>query len=204
MENGNLQIFAYQYECDFDCFIRLFFSSNLIAPPTEGMQLEKMRFSTCKLLNISQCAETEDSPSFVVTVYNPLSRPVTQYVRFPVTGKHYTVTDPNGIVFISITIKTTLQINSIYFIKTISTGAELESQMVPVPEQVQSIPGSMSGAAVELVFKATDLPPLGFRSYYVRDTSKYTQANQLKHVEKRSVHNGVSIFLKSINRKSQF
>lgn len=39
--------------------------------------------------------------------------------------------------------------------------------MVPIPEAVRLIPGRDSNATHELVFKASDLPPLGFKSYYV-------------------------------------
>lgn len=56
---------------------------------------------SCLLLNISQCDISESNKNFVVTVYNPLSRPVSHYVRLPVSGKAYTVTDPNGMYLYS-------------------------------------------------------------------------------------------------------
>ncbi|KAG0712701.1 Lysosomal alpha-mannosidase [Chionoecetes opilio] len=39
----------------------------------------------CPLLNISSCPITESAPSFITTVYNPVARPVTHYVRLPVS-----------------------------------------------------------------------------------------------------------------------
>lgn len=56
----------------------------------------KVSLDYCLLLNISSCEITEKSNNFVVTLYNPLSRYVSQYVRLPVTGTSYTVTDPSG------------------------------------------------------------------------------------------------------------
>lgn len=51
-------------------------------------------------LNISQCDATEKSATFVVNIYNPLSRNVDKYVRIPVlSGKIYQVLDPDGINF---------------------------------------------------------------------------------------------------------
>jgi hypothetical protein len=40
--------------------------------------------------------------------------------------------------------------------------------MVPIPTEVINIPGRISSATQELVFKATDLPAFGFKSYYVQ------------------------------------
>lgn len=57
-----------------------------------------VKIESCLLLNISSCPITEKNPGFVVTVYNPLSRPVTHLVRVPVITKDvdYIVTDPKG------------------------------------------------------------------------------------------------------------
>ncbi|KAF2897558.1 hypothetical protein ILUMI_08618 [Ignelater luminosus] len=102
-------------------------------------------FSTCLLANISQCEYTENSNSFIVTVYNPLSRPVNHYVRLPVVEQHYKVSDPNG--------------------------KDLPIQMVPIPDSIKKIPGRQSNAMYEIIFLASDLPPLGFKSYYVMKSS---------------------------------
>ena len=51
----------------------------------------------CPLLNISQCPATETgSDSLTVTLYNPLGRPVTEYVRLPVVAAQYEVVGPGG------------------------------------------------------------------------------------------------------------
>ena len=50
----------------------------------------------CNMLNTSSCGVTERSGNFVTYVYNPLSRRVSPWVRVPVTGQAYTVTDPEG------------------------------------------------------------------------------------------------------------
>ena len=56
----------------------------------------EIQFQSCLLSNISQCEFTEKQDSFIVTVYNPLSRPVTYYARLPVSGNAYIVRDSDG------------------------------------------------------------------------------------------------------------
>ncbi|KAF0293557.1 Lysosomal alpha-mannosidase [Amphibalanus amphitrite] len=97
--------------------------------------------SFCNQLNTSSCDVTEGHDQFVVTVYNPLPRAVGHWVRVPVTGLSATVADGDGTV--------------------------VESQLSPIPEEVLRLPGRTSTATYELVFRADDLPPLGFRSYFV-------------------------------------
>lgn len=55
-----------------------------------------MPFNSCLLLNVSQCNVSEKANTFVVTLYNPLSQPVTHHVRLPVTEIAYSVKDPAG------------------------------------------------------------------------------------------------------------
>lgn len=50
----------------------------------------------CLLLNISQCATSEQSETFVVTVYNPLARANSHFIRLPVPQSNYKVLDPEG------------------------------------------------------------------------------------------------------------
>ena len=64
--------------------------------PIGNLALPQQEF--CLHLNVSQCAITESSSRFVVTVYNPRSREVTTYVRLPVMNGVYTVLDPDGII----------------------------------------------------------------------------------------------------------
>lgn len=100
-------------------------------------------FSSCLLLNISHCNFTESArDSYVVTIFNPLSRPVVKFVRLPVVEEaNYTVTDPDG--------------------------NQLITQVVEIPEATKKIPGRSSAATHELVFMAENLPGLGFKSFYV-------------------------------------
>ncbi|CAH1973774.1 unnamed protein product [Acanthoscelides obtectus] len=104
-------------------------------------QPARIEFNTCPLLNVSQCELTESKDPFVVTVYNPLSRPVTKFVRLPVTGTSYSVKGPDG--------------------------EQLQTQLIPIATAILTIPGRDSKATAELIFRAKDLPPLGFKSYYV-------------------------------------
>jgi len=43
---------------------------------------------TCLELNISACSISEDETMFLIAVYNPLSRPVSTPIRFPVEGNY--------------------------------------------------------------------------------------------------------------------
>ncbi|XP_069699538.1 lysosomal alpha-mannosidase-like [Periplaneta americana] len=100
----------------------------------------------CLELNVSSCDVTENQEKFVVTVYNPLSHEINHFVRLPVLSATYTVQGPDG--------------------------ALQTTQMVPIPKEVLDSPERASSTAThDLVFKAENLPPLGFRSYYVTKTS---------------------------------
>lgn len=41
-------------------------------------------------------------------------------------------------------------------------------QNVIIPEEVRNIPGRVSYATTEILFKANSIPPLGFKSFYVK------------------------------------
>ncbi|XP_050460750.1 lysosomal alpha-mannosidase isoform X2 [Cataglyphis hispanica] len=101
-----------------------------------------LKIFTCLELNISSCAFSEKNDKFVVVVYNPLSRPVSTYVRLPVTGNSYEI-------------------------ESLNDGMHPVTQIVPISERVQKIPGRLSTAINEIVFRATDIPALGLRSYIV-------------------------------------
>ncbi|XP_011176167.2 lysosomal alpha-mannosidase isoform X2 [Solenopsis invicta] len=110
---------------------------------------------TCLELNISSCAFSEKNNIFTVVVYNPLSREVTTHVRIPVEGNSYTV-------------------------RSLTNGKNLEVQIVPIPDEVQKIPGRKSNAKNELVFRANYIPPLSVRAYVVR---KKAQENVVEQSE---------------------
>ncbi|XP_053694119.1 lysosomal alpha-mannosidase isoform X2 [Sabethes cyaneus] len=98
-------------------------------------------FDTCHWLNISKCEISEGKDSFMVTLYNPLAHSGYQYVRLPVSGNKYIVKDYRGV--------------------------ETPSQMVSIPDTVQNLNYRFSNATQELVFLANELPPLGYKSYFV-------------------------------------
>ena len=106
---------------------------------SSGCQLS----SFCPLLNISQCAHSESRSDLVVTVYNPRTVLVHTPVRLPVTaGGDFTV-------------------------RSVRSGEEVETQVVPVPQEVLSLPGRESKANYELVFMA-EVPALAYSVFSVQ------------------------------------
>ena len=99
------------------------------------------KFNSCLNLNISVCDVSENSNQFIVTVYNPLAHATYQYVRVPVSGAKYEVQDYRNIV--------------------------VPSQLVPISSGVESLGHRQSNAKFELVFQATEVPALGYKSYFV-------------------------------------
>ncbi|RXG52060.1 Lysosomal alpha-mannosidase [Armadillidium vulgare] len=103
---------------------------------------ESTEFTYCPLLNISSCSYLEGKTSFVVNVYNSIGRPKSFYVRVPVEESlNYTVQDQQGNF--------------------------LESQIVPLPNQILNLPGRTSTAGYDIVFYAEDIPALGALQYLV-------------------------------------
>lgn len=76
-------------------------------------------------------------------VWNPLARSLSKILRFPIPP------NSNARIFDS-------------------EGNELNVVLVPVPSQVLNIPGRKSSAEYEAAFLVSDIPALGFRSYYVK------------------------------------
>ncbi|XP_017042898.2 lysosomal alpha-mannosidase isoform X1 [Drosophila ficusphila] len=108
-------------------------------------------FKTCALLNITSCPVSEENERFALTLYNPLAHTVSEYIRIPVPGVSYNIIDNKGVT--------------------------LESQAVPIPQPVIDIKHRNSTAKYELVFLATNIPPLGYRTYYV-EKLEGTEANK--------------------------
>lgn len=99
------------------------------------------KFEMCLSLNISVCAISENADQFMVTVYNPLAHATYQYVRFPVGGSKYEVRDYRNII--------------------------VPSQMIPVAKPVKSLDFRQNPADNELVFQATEVPGIGYKSFFV-------------------------------------
>ncbi|XP_017153506.2 lysosomal alpha-mannosidase isoform X1 [Drosophila miranda] len=98
-------------------------------------------FKICPLLNITSCPVSESNERFALTLYNPLAHFTDEYVRVPVTHYNYKVIDNKGV--------------------------PMEIQMLPIPSAVMKMKNRSSNAQYELVFFATNLPPLGYRTYYI-------------------------------------
>uniref|UniRef100_A0A1B6CDC3 Alpha-mannosidase n=1 Tax=Clastoptera arizonana TaxID=38151 RepID=A0A1B6CDC3_9HEMI len=116
----------------------------------------EMSFSLnlCLLLNISVCEITESNEKFVVTLYNPLSRPVKHYVRIPISQEwDYIVHDHKG--------------------------QKLQTQIVPIHSSLFNIPERISKANFELIFIANNIPPLGFSSYHISKASTRQNSKQI-------------------------
>lgn len=101
----------------------------------------EFEFESCLELNISACDASENSKKLMVTVYNPLSHATYQYVRVPVSSGEYIVMDYRNV--------------------------SVESQIVPIPDEVLALPFRKSNAMYEIVFLATEVPPLGYKSYFI-------------------------------------
>lgn len=94
-----VKLFKYKNNKTHKLFM-IFFRSKLIDPLETNFIEEEptpaIPFTSCPLLNISQCESSENQNSFVVTIYNPLSKPVSKIVRVPVTSSSFSVKDPTG------------------------------------------------------------------------------------------------------------
>lgn len=87
-------------------------------------------FVSCLQLNISLCEFTQKSANnLVITVFNPLSQPSTQYIRIPALNFTYIVTD--------------------------AAGKEVKHQILPVPSEVLALTYLRNNLTqTELVFEA--------------------------------------------------
>ncbi|GAB1599975.1 lysosomal alpha-mannosidase-like [Argonauta hians] len=104
----------------------------------------KMEF--CNQLNISSCHITETSDTFLVALYNPRAQSRTHWVRIPIKPtKAFKVLD--------------------------AKDNKIPVQIIPITLETKMLPERHSLATHELVFLAS-LPPLGFTSYFVRQTNK--------------------------------
>ncbi|XP_065335492.1 lysosomal alpha-mannosidase-like isoform X2 [Cloeon dipterum] len=115
-------------------------------------------FERCPLLNMSDCAVSENKTTFVVKIFNPLARRVSKFVRLPVTGPEHSVFD-------------------------LSSGKKLDIQYVPIMDEVNKIPVGKGKALFELIFEASDLPPVGFKSFHVTKTGRQELLRKLNNLE---------------------
>jgi len=119
-------------------------------------------YTFCPLLNISQCATTEEMErSLSVSVLNSLSRTRSHYVRLPVVDAEYDVADEHG--------------------------TPIVSQVVPISEHILNIPGRKSKATHELVFKSEGIPPFTAKKYEI--TKRKRTNSRTKRQENQNSYN---------------
>lgn len=99
-------------------------------------------FCHCPKLNISECTPIENSVEMAVSLYNPLLKKTSSWIRIPVTHDNYVVLDS-------------------YF-------NEVESESVEVYEETKNIPERNSRAKYDLVFK-TNFNPLEYLVYVIKN-----------------------------------
>lgn len=66
----------------------------------------------------------------------------------------------------------------------------LTTDMIPIPQRVKDIPGRVSKANYELLFYAEEIPPLGFKAFYIQRDKKTASAyfEEFQNVSKPQVH----------------
>uniref|UniRef100_A0A1A9WU12 Alpha-mannosidase n=1 Tax=Glossina brevipalpis TaxID=37001 RepID=A0A1A9WU12_9MUSC len=144
-----------------DYFRSLLARTLVSAQNTAIMALQKLtnlkdaEFASCLLLNISVCEMTQNAAlnykDWLVTVYNPLTRPGTQYVRIPVASGSYTVRD--------------------------SKGRIIESQLIPLPNELIELEHLRPNSTqYELVFK---VKAEKLTHYYVKSYASHTHFHQI-------------------------
>ncbi|XP_051897842.1 lysosomal alpha-mannosidase [Pristis pectinata] len=120
----------------------------LISNALSSLSGSKQDFVFCNKLNISVCPRIEELSNFTVTLYNPLARAVRTYVRLPVNGTKYIVSDPKG--------------------------SSVLNEVVAVSNFTKALRKNRGYAVNELVFEAW-VPALGFSTYDVsRKPERFT------------------------------
>lgn len=114
---------------------------NLLSSGYNSIEINDFDFKSCHNLNISHCDVSEHSGNFIVTLYNPLAHSDLHYVRIPVNDSLYSVRDRKAV--------------------------PVQFQVVPIPDSIRQLSYRNSSATLELVFLAKEVPPLGFKSYFV-------------------------------------
>ncbi|XP_028032101.1 lysosomal alpha-mannosidase-like [Bombyx mandarina] len=110
--------------------------------------------------NESSCANTE-SPQFFIVIYNPLAWPVSVPARLPVGNHVYQVYGPKL--------------------------EKINSSIVRIPGAILAIPERAATADHELVFMAENVPPLGFRSYYIeRSRTRDVRSTIIKKIKNKN------------------
>ncbi|XP_035912890.1 lysosomal alpha-mannosidase-like [Anopheles stephensi] len=124
----------------------------------------KFDWSYCKQANISACATTENADNTVVLLYNPLGYGSNDYVRLPVKDGQYSVLNDRG--------------------------QTVPSTLVPIPSSVIELPFRESEATHELVFQGEQVPPVGYKTYYVsKEESRDSSSAEMRQEDNVSIGN---------------
>lgn len=121
--------------------------------PTQSSQWE-FQFNSCLKLNISICEWSENAERLMVTVYNPLGYVTNQYVRFPVGGSDYEVRDADNNV--------------------------IPSQLVEIASSVRDLHYRVSSSNSDLVFRAANVPALGYKTFFISRTTASLRPMQME------------------------
>ena len=121
----------------------------------------------CPLRNMSDCSLTTQNDKTILLVYNPLARPIAKYIRFPVAKDTTDVKIYNA------------------------DGEEVNVNLLEIHPTVKSIPGRKDEADFDAIFYAADLPPLGYRTYYVNQIKgfKHENAHQISKILETNIEN---------------
>ncbi|KAL4702843.1 hypothetical protein ACJJTC_009308 [Scirpophaga incertulas] len=124
--------------------------NKMINPNFANVQLH---FDRCQF-NESSCVTSEEATGdLMVTVYNPLAWAVTAPVSVPTGGAAYDVRDTDGTWH--------------------------HAQISPIPPSVLRLPSRKSSATHEATFVAK-LPPLGYKTFYMRRTPATLRRRSLR------------------------
>jgi lysosomal alpha-mannosidase len=136
------------------------------------------KFESCLNLNISVCEISENSQKFMVTVYNPLGHSTNQFVRFPVGGDRYEVRDHENKI--------------------------IASQIVSIPSTLADLHYRTSQTSNELVFKANEVPAVGYKSFYISRLSNSQKTQTKTKILEEVVSIGSEDFKITFNEKGIF
>lgn len=114
----------------------------------------EFQFHSCLNLNISVCEWSENAERLMVTVYNTLSYVTNQYARFPVSGSNYEVRDAGNNI--------------------------IPSQLVEIALPVRNLNYRISSANSDLVFKATDVPALGYKTFFINRATSSQASSKIQ------------------------
>ncbi|XP_066143719.1 lysosomal alpha-mannosidase-like [Euwallacea fornicatus] len=110
-----------------------------------GKSSDFPELSSCLLVNVSICTVAQASDEVLVVVYNPLSWPVDHVVRVPIDGGSYSVSGPKGDMIFDV--------------------------VVPISDFSYVLLDDMKPGKYEVVFVASQVPPMGINSYLLKKES---------------------------------